>query len=344
MNRVTSPTLLVFRFSAMGDVAMVASVLRELVEHHPGLSVVMVSREFFKPLFAGIPRVVFHSCQFDETHRGLKGLYRLFAELKRYHPTAVADLHHNIRSRFLSLLFRLQGVAVRRLDKDRAAKNALTRPRHKIMRPLKPMPERYADVFAKLGFPTVLRYALWPNRLPLPETAKRLFADIGATYVGISPFAQHQPKIYPMDQMEAVIAYLDGQGHSVLIFGGGTDEQQRAEAWQRTFTNVHSAIGHFSLAEELAVISNLDVMLSMDSAGMHLASLMGVRVLSIWGATHPYAGFLGYGQHMEDCIQVDHPARPSSVYGNKPCICDGKDAMELVTPAMVIARLKATGL
>nr|AIA95806.1 CAZy families GT9 protein [uncultured Prevotella sp.] len=44
-------------------------------------------------------------------------------------------------------------------------------------------------------------------------------------------------------------------------------------------------------------------MVSMDSANMHLASLTGTRVLSIWGNTHPYMGFLGYGQSMDDVIQ-----------------------------------------
>ncbi len=344
MDRGSNPTLLVFRFSAMGDVAMVASVLREFVEYHPQLTVVMVSRAFFQPFFADIPRLVFHPCRFDGTHRGFGGLRRLFIELKRYKPAFVADLHHNIRSRLLAFSFRLIGITVRHLDKDRTGRKALTRPRHKIMKPLRPMPERYADVLAKLGFPMALRHALRPHRQSLPETAKRLFADGGATYVGIAPFAQHQPKVYPLNRMEAVIAYLDKKGHHVLVFGGGPDEQRLAEAWQRAFDNVHSLIGHFSLADELAIISNLDLMLSMDSAGMHLASLMGIRVLSIWGPTHPYAGFLGYGQHPEDCIQVDHPARPSSIYGNKPCSCDGKDSMELIEPELVIAKLQEAGL
>ena len=52
---------------------------------------------------------------------------------------------------------------------------------------------------------------------------------------------------------------------------------------------------------------------------MHLASLVGTRVVSIWGATHPYAGFLGYGQRESDCIQRALDCRPCSIYGNKKC-------------------------
>lgn len=344
MERGKNPTLLVFRFSAMGDVAMVANVLQEFVEQHRHLTVVMVSREIFRPFFSDVSGLIFHPFYPHRTHKGMRGLYRLFKELKRYTPIAVADLHENIRSRFLSLLFRLNGITVEQLDKGRKEKKALTRAHHKILKPLKPTVERYADVFRNLGYPTTLSHALRQKRLPLPETAKRLFADDRTAKVGIAPFAQHPAKMYPLDRMEKVIDYLNQQGHTVLIFGGGTVEQQTAEGWQVKYKHVHSLIGHFSLQEELAIIAQLDVMLSMDSAGMHMASLMGVRVLSIWGATHPYAGFLGYGQRLDDCIQVEHPARPSSIYGDKPCVCDGKDSMELIDPALIINKLREVGL
>ncbi|SKB26205.1 ADP-heptose:LPS heptosyltransferase [Parapedobacter luteus] len=345
MNGAGQPTLIVIRLSAMGDVAMVGSVLHEFIHQHPGVRIVMVSNETFKPFFAGIGGLVFHPFYPQHIHRGIPGLYRLFKELKRYDPSAVADLHYNIRSRFLALLFRMKGIAVRQLDKGRKEKKALTRPYRKVLRPLKPTTERYADVLRSLGYPFVLSHRLIRRRLPLPETAKRFFAQSETgKVIGIAPFAQHQPKVYPFDRMEAVIAYLSQRGHTVLLFGGGQAEQRTAEQWQQRHNHVQSLVGQFSLQQELAIISNLDAMLSMDSAGMHMASLMGVRVLSIWGATHPYAGFLGYGQSMDDCIQVDHPARPSSVYGNKPCMCDGKDSMELIPPEMVINKLREIGL
>lgn len=344
MKREANPTLLIFRFSAMGDVAMVASVLREVKEQWPNLTLVMVSRESFKPFFADISGVIFHPFYPHGVHKGIQGLFRLFQELLQYTPQAVADLHYNLRSRSLSTLFWLKGIPTSQLDKGRKEKRALTRPHNKVRKPLKPMVERYADVFRKLGYPITLRHVLQSRQLPLPESVVPLFSDNHTAKVGVAPFAQHQPKVYPLKRMEAVIEYLDKQGHTVLIFGGGAAEQQVAQDWQERFRHVHSLIGQFALQQELAVISHLDLMLTMDSANMHMASLVGVRALSIWGATHPYAGFLGYGQQPEDCIQVDHPARPSSVYGNKPCLCDGVDSMELIAPEMVIGKLREAGL
>jgi len=343
MKKGTDPAFLVFRFSAMGDVAMVASVLREVVEQQPNLKVVMVSRDLFKPFFTDIPGVHFHPFYPDGEHKGTMGIFRLFRELQQYHPLAVADLHDNLRSKMLSTLFLLKGTKVQRLDKGRREKKALTRPRNKIKRPLKPTAERYADVFRSLGYPVLLRNTLVSRALPYPQSVAGLLSAAGMK-VGVAPFAQHVAKVYPMERMEEVLAYLDRQGHTVFIFGGQTNERRIAEGWQSRFTNVYNLIGRFTLEEELAIISHLTVMLSMDSANMHIASLVGVRVLSIWGGTHPFAGFLGYGQQLDDCIQVEHPARPSSVYGDKPCLCDGVDSMQLIAPEMVIDKFKQIGL
>ncbi len=63
-------------------------------------------------------------------------------------------------------------------------------------------------------------------------------------------------------------------------------------------------------------------MISMDSANMHLASLLGVPTISIWGATHPDLGFRPYNQPPDHQIEAPEGAlkcRPCSVYGGKPC-------------------------
>jgi len=331
--------LVVTRFSAMGDVAMVASVLRELTKQHPKLRIIVVSRSLFRAFFEDIEGVTFHPFDPKGKHKGIVGLRKLKTELDHYHPDAVADLHFNLRSRILDLLFRISGVRVRQLDKGRREKKALTRTRSKIWRPLKSTPERYADVFRKLGISLTLSGKLAKVNLPLPQMALAMFADQETKKIGISPFAQHPYKVFPIAKMEKVVDYLSSNGYEIYLFGGGNEEKDIAQKWEIRHAHVHNMIGKFTLQEELAIISNLDIFISMDSSGMHMASLMGVRCLSIWGATHPYAGFLGYGQQLSDCIQVEHPNRPSSVYGNKPCICDGIEAIDLVTEEMVINKI-----
>lgn len=81
-------------------------------------------------------------------------------------------------------------------------------------------------------------------------------------------------------------------------------------------------------------------MISMDSANMHLASIVGTRCVSIWGATHPYAGFLGFGQSENDVVQInDLTCRPCSVFGDKECYRGDWACLEEINVQQIIDKI-----
>ena len=332
------PGILIIRFSAMGDVAMTAPVLREFTAHYPGVKLTVVSRSLFAPFFKDIPGLQFHAFEPKGKHKGFTGLIKLFLELRRLPVTRVADLHNNLRSRILTILFFLCGIKIARVNKARSEKKQLTRKGNKILRPLKPVTERYASVFAALGYPFQLSHRLPPAHPEnLSSELQQLTGAIKNTkWIGVSPFAQHAQKVYPYHKMETVLVALANQGYQLFIFGGGEQEKQIARSWAAKHPLISSVIGKVDLEQELQLISNLDLMLSMDSSGMHMASLKGIPVVSIWGATHPYAGFLGYGQSASDAVQIDLYCRPCSVYGNIPCYRGDLACMNNLSESIVI--------
>jgi ADP-heptose:LPS heptosyltransferase len=83
----------------------------------------------------------------------------------------------------------------------------------------------------------------------------------------------------------------------------------------------------------------MHLMISMDSANMHLASLFGVPVISVWGATHPYTGFYGWAQPTGNAVQIDLYCRPCSVFGNKPCYRGDHACMEQLPPELILEKL-----
>jgi ADP-heptose:LPS heptosyltransferase len=105
---------------------------------------------------------------------------------------------------------------------------------------------------------------------------------------------------------------------------------------------VLSSAGLFSFDEELILISNLDVMLSMDSGNAHLAAMFGRKVVTIWGVTHPYAGFYPFNQPSEYALLADreqYPLLPTSIYGNK--FPEGyKNVMQTITPEAVFEKIQ----
>lgn len=329
--------VLIIRFSAMGDVAMTAPIVKQIAEQNVDIEFIYLSRPIFEPFFANIPNLTFYPFN-PKSYKGLTGLFRLYWQLRKLRITEVADLHFNLRSRIISFFFKANTLKVAHLDKGRSEKKALTAKHNKILKQLKPMWLRYHEVFNSLGIKATIITDLKKNEAEaISEETEVLTGKKGIQHwVGISPFAQHLQKVYPIDKMEEVVRFLDSQNIRTFIFGGGSDERNIGEKWQTNYSNCISVIGKIKLKEELNLIAQLDVMISMDSAGMHLASLKNTEVVSVWGATHPFAGFLGFGQNKDNCVQADISCRPCSVYGNKPCFRGDIACMQLIEPKHII--------
>jgi ADP-heptose:LPS heptosyltransferase len=334
---ITQNHILVLRFSAMGDVAMTVPVVKELLQQNPHVQITYVSRPAFAAFFEGIDRLTFIGARLSDTHKGLAGIYKLYTQLKKTgNYQAVANLHNNLRSNLLQWLFRLNGVKGQRMSKGRAEKKQLTRFPNKLLKPLRPTTERYADVFRKLGFALTLSHQLQP---PVITITHELTGPKQQPWVGIAPFAQHQGKIYPLGRMEQVIQLLNRHPVKIFVFGGSAQEQAVAEEWQQKYPSVTSVVNQMSLQQELQLIAQLNVMLAMDSAGMHMASLQGVPAVSVWGATHHFAGFLGYGQLEANVVADDIGCRPCSVYGNKPCFRNDYACLYNIEPQTIVDKL-----
>jgi ADP-heptose:LPS heptosyltransferase len=325
----------------MGDVAMTIPVIKQLLQQHPELEISFVSNKSFKPMFFGIERLRFIEADPKVKHKGILGIYRLCKEIMHNgNPIdAVADFHGVLRSFMMQIFLKLKGIPIATINKGRAEKKKLTAKENKKNIPLKSSFERYAEVIKKLGLSFLLeKKPLESIKHPLPVLAEKWFGN--KTVIGIAPFAKHPEKVYPPEKMKMLISLLKTEGAVVLLFGGGKQETAQLAEWEKDFGgNVFNLAGLFNLSEELSIISHLDVMVSMDSANMHLASLVGVPVISVWGPTHPNAGFYGWGQSTENMVSIDLSCRPCSVFGNKKCYRGDHACMEEITHLDIYKKL-----
>jgi ADP-heptose:LPS heptosyltransferase len=328
--------LLVIRFSALGDIAMTVPVLHDLAVQYPELDITMLSREMARPLFERMPgNVHFIAADLKGRHKGLLGLCRLWHDAHLSDFDYISDFHDVLRTWWLRTEGCLRRKKVAKIDKGRQGKKALTRQKNKVFVQQTASFVRYAKVLEQLGFPIKQQFV----KLDYSAFCETQKAD-NETWVGIAPFAKHPAKIYPLEKMDQVIKTLSERENTrVFLFGGGAEESLQIESLCTKYNNVQPAKSQQGLRGELALMGQLDVMLSMDSANMHLASLVGTRVVSIWGGTHPFAGFLGWNQKAEDCIQLDLPCRPCSVYGNKLCSRGDYACMNGITPEQIISKL-----
>lgn len=331
----------------MGDVAMTVPVLRAFTSQHPEVKITVVSRVFYKPIFKNIPNVKFFSAHVNHRHKGLLGLFRLYKDLKSNGITDIADLHNVLRSKIIRKLFAISGIKTATVDKGRAEKAALTRAENKIFKPLPSMFERHTKVFAALGFKIDLSSRSFGTEFPPKHKLDSEIIDligeipiaIGTKLIGIAPFAQHDSKVYPLDLMQQVINQLaENKSNKILLFGGGKKEIELLDSLSKGKENVIVIAGQFKFRQELKLISNLDVMLSMDSGNAHIAAMLGVKVITLWGATHPYAGFSPFNQPLENALLADRslfPKIPTSVYGNKK-VAGYENAMRTISVEDVV--------
>ena len=334
--------ILVIRLSAIGDVAMTVPVIYSAAKANPTDSFTVLTQAFLIPVFINRPKNVnVIGINTKSTEKTLAGLLRFASALVKYDFDVVLDLHDVLRTMIIRTLFRLNGRRVFVVDKARKDRARLTDAKHKRFKQLRPVIERYADVFRNAGLHYMESFtSLYETSTPDLSALEPLVGTKTGKWIGIAPFAKHRGKIYPTGEMELVMAELsDREDFTIFLFGGRGYEEALLDQWAFEYPRVKSVAGKYSLDQELALISRLDLLICMDSANMHFASLVGTRVLSVWGATHPYAGFYGYHQDPEDCIQLDLPCRPCSVFGQKPCLRKDWACMKQLNPDLIINKV-----
>lgn len=337
--------ILVIRFSAIGDVAMTIPVIHSFAIQYPQHQITVLSRVELKPLFQKMPEnVSFFDTDLSGSHQGFSGINKLFNQLQKLQFDYIADLHNVLRTKYLCFRFKMLGAKVAHIEKERSKKKKLTRRRNKILENQKSSFQRYTDILEKLGFPISLNFhSLYGEKKGDFSQIRPITGEKGnIKWIGIAPFAKHQGKIYPLELQEKIVAcFANNPEVKVFLFGGGKKEKEIFDQWILKYPALTSLIGKFDFNGELSLMSYLDVMLSMDSANMHLASLVNTPVVSVWGATHPYAGFMGWKQSPSNAVQVDLPCRPCSVYGQKPCWRKDYICMYSIKPEQIIERVKS---
>jgi len=363
--------LLLIRFSALGDILMTVPIVEALARQYPDMRITMVSRPFVGSIFQRLPENVHFVGINPRNYSGLTGLGRLYKEISALKPTLVCDLHDVLRTKYLRMRFKMAGIPTSHIVKDRKARKqflsatvktqqetSFERYQKAIERilPWPPSNPPTFDSFQNVGGGNS------PGDMPNETIGVNLLSRHGETnantavsspYIlkrvksggirgglGIAPFAAHEGKIYPLDKMEKVVKLLSDRGVKVYLFGAGEKEKTLMEEWQQKYEHVESTVGKLpNMAAEMDLIASLDAMLTMDSGNMHLASLTSTPVYSIWGATHPLGGFMGWGQSMERCIQLDLPCRPCSIFGNKPCQFGDYRCMHGIQPEDIVTRI-----
>jgi len=342
--------ILVIRFSAMGDVALTTPVLRSVDKGNDKMLV--LTRPSFADFFFNFEGVEVFTADLERRHKGLAGIIRLVRHINRdFNIKQVVDLHSVLRTWLIDLLYILKGTKVYRIDKGRRGKKKFIKYKNEINLPH--TTERYSDVLKRaglnIGTPLIPSFRLSDEANRKATEIIRHNVPAGYVIIGISPFAKHRTKSWGVDNIRKLMQLIQSEHDVYFFLFGGKEEATGLESLASSFDNCHIIAGKHSTGTELAIISRLRLMISMDSANMHLAALSGIRTVSIWGGTHPAVGFAPAGDQEHIIIQTPNSelgCRPCTVYGKGECV--RKDVkykcLNLIDHRAVFRKIEESGL
>ena len=302
-------SILVVRFSSIGDILLTTPLIRALKRRHPEARLVFATKRAFAPLIADNPHVAqVVALEPEEPVRHFAARLRAFA------PTHTLDLHGSLRSLALRALV---GGRWRGYRKRKLSRAVLISTKIDIYKTHTPVAERYFEAAQDLD----VRPDGGPPEFFLGAGARARAAEwlaargLGrARVAALAPGAAHFTKRWPLAHWAALAERLRAAGYAPVIVGGAAD---RGVA-QRLADQAPSVAGEFSLQETGALLAASAVVVSGDTGVMHMATAVRVPLVALFGPTVSQFGFFPY-----------HPAAPHAVLevaiDCRPCSAQGGD-------------------
>ena len=313
---------------------MTVPVISILRSTHPEIKITLLTTKFFSTLYNQIPEINF--LYFEPKHKTVPGLFGLSRKINKINPDFIIDLHDVLRTKILRLFLINKFGQTVVVNKGRKEKKLLIRGIKS--EPLKSMHRRYAETFEALNIKINIDDFSYYKKIKI--TNHNYAFSSNDKLIGIAPFARHQCKEYSINNIINFIDSLD-KSWQILIFGAPGNEEQKIIKLCNNKSNRHVISSNYNLEQQMAIMSNLDVMISMDSANGHIASLFGIDVITIWGATHPNSGYGPLNQPKENSIVPDlnkYPDLPVTIYGSD-CPADYVEAINTIKYERILERL-----
>ena len=318
-------TVLLVRFSSIGDILLTTPLVRALRRRHPDAQLVYVTKRALTPLVADNPnvsRVVALEPGEPVTH--------LAARLRALEPTHGLDLHGSLRSLALRALLRCRWSGY---SKRRLARAVLVRLKRDVFRGRTPVPERYFEAARRLG----VRPDASPPEFFLGAAARarvhhwmREHGLKDRPLVALAPGAAHATKRWPIANWVAAAERLRDAGVHLVVVGGPDD---RGAAQQLTPLAALAA-GEFTLQETGALLAHARAVVSGDTGVMHMATGVGTPVVALFGPTVEQFGFFPY-RARATVLQRDLTCRPCSTMGSARCPLGHHRCLRDIAPAEV---------
>jgi ADP-heptose:LPS heptosyltransferase len=119
---------------------------------------------------------------------------------------------------------------------------------------------------------------------------------------------------------QLLVSIIDSSDKNIVLIGGPEDSENATIISAETKSPVLNLTGQLSLMESASIIADAEVVISGDTGMMHIADALKVKIIAVFGSTHPILGFTPFNRDniASSIIQNDD-------LSCRPCTKQGKD-------------------
>jgi len=275
-----------------------------------------------------------------DSDRGIKPFRKMVRKLRGKNYDLALVPHRSLRSATLAFLSR----ASQRIGFHRSAGKYLLTDivlypsdgTHEINRNLHLLKPFQIDptqkVYPKLSFSS-------EDEVVVKNWLKENSLDDRSKIITVAPGSVWNTKRWLPERFAEVIDSLAADGFSVILIGGPADVELANQILNLLKSPVANAVGKMSIRQSALLIKHSTVLLTNDSAPMHLAVSVGTRVAAIFGPTITDFGFYPYGED-DVVIETDNlSCRPCGSHGGNACPISTFDCMKKISPEKVLEQI-----
>lgn len=294
--------ILILRLSSLGDIVLTQPVTSELRRSFPSAEIHYLTKPGFVDIveaFGTVDQVI--------NYEKSPGFH---LELLKRRYDLVIDLHAKLSTYIIGIL--VPHTKLLRYKKQHSKRKIIVQ-KH-LKQPGLSTVELYLNCLSKL--PDLEVSPIMPvPKLIAPKDPSLVF-EHDKPLLAIFPGATHQTKMLPVNKLHELIHRL-GDAYRYIVLGTNA-ESYLGDLLCKDNKNCQNHCGHYSLPKLLAVLEQVDLVISNDSGPMHLAAALGKPQIAVFGATHPSLGF-GPLNPKAIVISMDLECQPCSLHGEECC-------------------------
>lgn len=328
----SNPVFVLIQTGFIGDIALglySASLLKESI---PSCTIVYVTIPIAEDLVVHAQHID-HVLIYDkrDKHKGISGILQIAKQLSKYTPEAIFCLHRSFRTALLSVLthcthrigFTISPGSFLYSQSVQYRKNC-----HEI--------ERNQDLIE-----SYIKGVSLQKITPMINIEQSYLLNIDSEQgiIVIAPGSAWNTKRWPDTHICSLITLLIEQTeYSIVLIGSKQDKDLCQRSIPFEHKRIHNVAGLLSLTQTVSLLAKSNVLISNDSAPVHLASLANCPTIALFGPTHPAFGF-GPLAKKSLIVQKDLPCRPCSIHGQKECPLQHHACMETIEPEEVLVNV-----